>query len=918
MIKLALRGIRASIGRLILTTIAIVAGVGFVSGSFILADSLTETFDDLFTGAVEGVDGQIRLAELDFGTLDRTIPASLSDEVDALDEVGQANPVVSYGDETAMAPFAILDEDGEKIIPPGPPVVTFSWDGESNGLFTVADGEPPAGIDETVISSEYAAQADVSVGETVEMATPDGTREFLISGIVEFKATGGAWFVLFDFESGQILYDKEGEVDLIDLSRAPGVSTEDMIAAVTEVLPDGVEVIDQSEVIEQSSAEFEQIIGFLRNGLLGFALVALFVSLFIIYNTFSILVAQRLHQIGMLRAVGATKAQIRRSVVIEALAVGVIGSLLGLGLGIALAVLIKAAFQAGGVFPPTATIIAPRTIIIAFIVGIGATRISALLPAFLAGRITPIAAMRNEPPPRASRNRRIAAGSVVLGIGLVLMGVGLFGSGQEVSMVVTELGAGAVFTFVGVAMLSGLFAGPVVSLIGQPEVLGASLLGLGVLLPVLTFTIGDGAPDGVLSGISFTFKMGVSVVAAVTGLSILATAVRGGRATGLGGSAAGLEGRLARQNASRSPQRTAATATALTIGIALVSTVGVVGESIKSSFLDTLERSIDADLFIVSEAGGTFPSALADELEQVDGVAVLSRFKFNQISLGTDESGEPDVAYITSFDSSTGTELVDLDVTDGSQDGLTDDGVLVHRDEAEDRDLAVGDPVELEFPADLGTAELTVTGIFDDNSFVNSPYVLDLDVYQRFLSDDDDAFVGVIVDDGTDFATVKTDVVDITDSFSGATAQDNTELTQTVEDQIDGFITLINYLLAFALFIAFLGVINTIVLSVIERTREIGLLRAVGMTQGQIRAAIRWESVIVCLFGALLGIVLGVLFAWAAVTAIPDNVIDSVAIPYETVMFAILAAALAGVVAALLPARRAAKLNVLEAIASGE
>ncbi len=910
MIKLALRGIRASLGRLVLTTIAIVAGVGFVSGSFILADSLQATFQGIFEKANQSIDAQIQLAELEFGQDTRTIPDSLTDEVAALPEVGEATPGVNGNNAQSLTPFVVLDAQGDAVRPNGPPILALSWDGkEEEDVLTLAAGQPPVGIDQVAIDANYAEKAGVTAGDTITMSTPDGERQFTLSAVLDIPQNGGAYFVFFDFPSAQTLFDKEGQVDTIALSRASGVSTEDMIAAVDEVLPPEATVLDRSAVIEEQTADFEVIINALRIGLLVFAAIALFVGLFIIYNTFAILVNQRLQQIGMLRAIGATRGQIRLSIVVEALAVGIVGSVLGFGFGFVVAELIKAAFQAGGGFPETSTVISVRTLIVSLLVGVVATLISALIPARMAGRVSPVAAMRNEPPSRSSRRTRIAVGSVVLAIGLLALAGGLFGGGDSFALVALLLGVGAVFTFVGVAMLSVLFAGPVVDFVGRPVVLGGSLLALGVALPLLTFTVGDGLPDGIVGWLVFPIKAIVTVMAVITGAAILAGVARGGRTIGPGGSAAGLEGRLARQNAARAPQRTAATATALTIGIALVSTVGVVGESTKASVAETLSNAINAELFIYNPQGfSAFSGDLADAVEKVDGIGAVSRFRANEVRI---DGG--DVVSLAAFDAASGTEVADFDITDGSLDGLTDNGVIVFRDVAQERSLAVGDNLALEFPN--GTIEtVTVTGIFDDNSLLNSPFIVDLATYERHVTDTDDLFVGATVAEGADAEAVKTEVVTIAESFSDVSAQDTEEFLGAQEDQIDQAITLVNLLLAFALFVAFLGVVNTIVLSVVERTREIGLLRAVGMTREQVRATIRWESVIVCLFGALLGIVIGVLFAWAAVTAIPDDIIGVTAVPWETVLFAILFAALAGVVAALLPARRAAKLNVLDAI----
>ncbi len=915
LLKLSLRNIRASVGRLMLTALAITAGVGFVAGSFILADSLSDTFSSIFESAGSRTDATVQLAELAFGEDDRTLSDSIIAELEALDETAEVRPTVTIDTNSSFRPFVVLDAEGEEVIPQGPPIITFSWDGtEIEDQISLVAGTPPNGIDEVVLDSTYAEAAGVEVGQTVNFVGPDGPASFTLVGLVEFPVTGGAFFVIFDFDSAQVLYDKVGQVDTVELVAASGTTPTELIAAAQSILPPEAEVIDSEQAIEEAQSGFNDFIAIFRNVLLGFAGIALFVSLFIIYNTFAILVSQRIQQIGMLRALGATAGQIRLSIVIEAVVIGLISSLVGIFAGVGVATLIKAGFQAAGGFPETGTVVTTNTIIISFAVGTIATLFSALGPAFSASRVSPIAAMRNEKAGGSSQRRRVLIGSVVLALGLLLLGLGLFGSGLATATLLFYLAVGAILTFVGVALLSVLFAGPIVNFLGRPEVLGSSLLVLGLGLIALV-AAGSGLPDGIVSTVSFVIKMFVSGVAIITGLSILLSKSTG-RSLGLGGSAGGLEGQLAKQNAARNPQRTAATATALTIGIALVATVGTVGESLKASFSESLERGVQAELFIFDEeTNSAFPGELADQIAEIEGIENLSRFRFNEVRLGVDANGDDDIVDIAAFETSTGESLINFSVVEGSITDAGDSGVLVFTETADERGLSVGDTLAVDFP-DGESEELTVSAIFEDNSVLNSPIVFDLAIYERHVTNGDDFFVGATVADSADFESVKAQAQAVAADFSGVSALDNDEFRDGQTGQIDGLITLINFMLSFALFVAFLGVINTIVLSVIERTREIGLLRAVGTTRQQMKSMIRWEAVIVCLFGALLGIILGVLFAWAAVTAIPDDIISTLALPYETVAFAILVAALAGVVAASLPARRAARMNVLEAIAT--
>ncbi len=900
MIQLAARGVRASLGRLVLTTIAIVTGVGFVSGSFILADSLSNTLDALIASDTDTPDAQISLAKLEFGHDDRSIPDTLTAEVEALPEVGEAEAVVTY---ERLEDFAIVDDDGREIKPGFAGfVVPGVWNGEEQeeGV-SIVDGAPPAGIDQVAVSSNYAEKAGLAVGDQLTMNTAVGQRRFELATIIEVADLGRNFYLAFDFPAAQTLFDKEGQVDVIQLTRASGVSTERMVAAVEQILPEQAAVQSFDDLIAELSAGIDGQLTIVRNVLLGFAGIALFVSLFIIYNTFAILVTQRLHQIGMLRAIGATKGQVRVGVIFEAMLVGIFGSLVGVVFGYGIAYGLQFIIERASGFD-TSTVIQPRTVVVALIVGLGATTVSALLPSLLAGRVSPVAAMRSEAPSRSSARRRVATGSAVTAVGVVLLTIGLFVGGQGTSALVAELAIGSVLTFVGVALLSALFAGPFVGFVGQAPVLGAGLFGLGLAMPVLMFTIGDGT-----GGLMFGPKMVVSIVAMVTGASTFITWLRGGRRFGLGGSAGGLAGRLARQNAARSPRRTAATATALTIGIAVVSAFGVVGESLKATQGDVAARAIRADLFVGSD-DTTIDGELADRVAALDGVAEVSRIRYNEIRVGDD------VEEVAAYEADTGDRLIDFAISVGSVDGLADNGVLVYSDVADDRSLDVGDTVAVEF-VDQRTEQLVVAGIFDDNP-LEKGWVIDLSVYERHVSGTDDDVVAVSFAEGTDSEALVASVEAIGEQFASPDVLNAAEMTEDVENEANLLIWIVNSLLGLTLFVAFIGVVNTIVLSVIERTREVGLLRAVGMTQRQVKGAIRWESVMVCLFGATLGIGLGVVFAWAAVSAIPDGDIANVAIPYESVLFTVLVAVLAGVVAAVIPARRAAKLDVLDAIAT--
>ncbi len=917
--KLALRGIRAHLGRLALTFVAISLGVGFVSGSFIIKDSLAEVFDGIVSQANADVDARVQLSDVEFGETQTTIPDSLIAELEALPEVGFAEGGVALDQVNVFVP---LDKDGEQQIPKGPPILTFSWNGTREGateVFTLDEGTNP-GPGQVAIDNAQAEAIDAHAGDIVTFTTPDGLQDFEISGITRFDGAAGAWFVLFDLETAQAQYDKIGTVDAISLGAAIGTSEVELLAAVEPLLPTGTEALGNSAIIEEDSADFNQVINIIGNLLLAFALVALFVSLFIIYNTFAILVSQRIQEIGMLRAIGATANQVMSSIIFEALIVGILGSAAGILTGVGVAAAIKGLFESVGGFPETGNVITLRTIIVSLVVGILATLISAILPAWRASRVSPIAAMRNEAPSEGRTKLRTIIGGVVTTLGLAAIVAGLFG-GLSTSLLLTLLGIGAVFTFVGVSMLSALFAAPVANAIGRAPIMAVlSLLG-GVILTLLGLatTIGGVAGPGLLLADGISSSSIGAVLGGVLLVLIGVTMVRSGipaigRALALfahlpsGGPETKLV-RLARQNVARNPQRTAATATALMIGLALVTTVGVLGQSLKTTFSNTLDTAISADLFIYSATGEDIPVSLANELDQVQGIDLLARFRGEDMKIGDD------IVDMVAFETATTDRILNIDVTSGEPRELGADEVYVFKDRLEEINASIGDTFDAQF-ADGSETTFTIAGVYEDKSVVGADYVMDLATFREFYPDVEDGFLGATIAEGADTKAVKAQAIDISSSYPQVEAKDSQEFRDAQESQVNSLLALVNGLLGLALVVAFFGIVNTIVLSVLERTREIGLMRAIGMTRGQLMTTIRLEALIVCIFGAALGLALGVLFAWAAISAIPGEIISTVSIPWVLMGIILAVSAVIGVLAAFLPARRAAQLDVLEAIST--
>ena len=846
MFRLVLRGVRAHLGRLVLTLISVVVGVAFVSGSFVLADSLRSIFDQVSEDAFAGVDAQIRAVEGEINSSSADIARFSDDVVDLVTGLPEAEYV--EGGIFSFEKAYTIDAAGEVVRPLGPPVFTGSWDGPSPvSSFRLLEGEAPSG-QSVVLDPVQAEAGGFAVGDEITISLPTGEPEiFTLSGTIDFGegGTGGAYFILFDLPTTQRVLNLDGLVDSIVISAADGVSPEELVDAITPVLPEGLEAVTGDVVIGEQQEEFGSFISIFGNVLLGFAVVVLFVSTFIIYNTFATLVGQRTRQFGLLRSIGASASQIRRMVLIEASAVGVAASGLGLVGGLGVAALLKQLFSAGGgEFPDGPLEIRSRTIIAVVAVGMVVTMTSALLPAFRAARVTPLEAFRSGGRAERSMTFRLVSGSAVLVPGLILMGIGMFGDAGGTAATLGVLGIGGALTFIGVSMLSATFAGPVASAIGAP-------------------------------------------IARLRGVP----------------------GSIARGNASRNPQRTSSTATALMIGLALISGVAVLTQSILDTFDEILEESISADLFVFeANQGLEFSGVLVDQLAAIPEVDQVAGFATIEVL------ANGDAVSATGFDSSTGTSVVNMGVVDGTAE-VGADGLAVLDDRADELGLSIGDTVTVEFEDGFVT-DLELRGIFDDAAVVESDWLLDRSLTREHAIADDVAFIGLTYLPDVDPDTTRATVEDVVSAFPQLSVQDNTEFKEEAQGQISQLQIVINGLLVLCLVVAFFGIVNTMALAVLERTREIGLLRAVGMTRRQLQSSVRWEAAIISLFGALLGVALGLLLGAAAVIAIPDSFVRTIGIPWGQLIVFIFVGGLLGVIAAWFPARRAARLDVLDAIST--
>jgi putative ABC transport system permease protein len=839
---IARKSIRARWGRTLAILFAITASVSFVVGSFVLADSLRATFDDLFTELGENIDLEVRSAQ-EFDSNDARDPVDviLADAIRDIDGVLIVEP--------ALQRYAqLLDADGEVIAPAGGPTLGVSWEGD-DGIagVTIKDGRPPTGLDELAIDKATADSQGFAIGDRVAYLTDVGRFDGTITatiGLGSGDSFGGAQVVALDLDTALVNFGADGKVDAIDIQVTEGADIPTVQQAIEEILPPQTEVVTGEQVAQETADQINEFVGVFGTGLLIFAFITAFVSGFIINNVFQITIGQRLRELALLRAVGASGRQVRGMIAGEAFILGVVATILGVFGGIAVANLLILLFNAAGAgFPDTQTVLQVRTVIIAMIVGVGITMASVIMPSRKASRIPPVAAMRPELGFVAMRTRRLVGGAIATVAGLVLFVIGLFLRPGGTMGLIALAGGGALLLFLGIASLSSTIAGPVTRAIGWP--------------------------------IQKLFKV---------------------------------PGALARENVARAPRRTSSSASALMIGVALVSSSAVFASSLRASLVNTLESAITADYIVTDNSFQGLSPIVSEtlagvaELEAVTPVRAIS----GQVDGGTKNFGAVDAV---AFE-----KLVDPDLIDGTIADLGLNELLLHRDPASDLDAEVGSVIDVTFQNGVRQS-LTVAGIYGDATFGN--WLIGLDTLAE-ISDAParDFFVIGKLADGVDPATGDAAVAAAMDPFPQANVQTNAEFLDAQEAQINQLLLIITLLLAFAILIAILGISITLALGVFERTREIGLLRAVGMNKRQTRRSVRWEAVIVSIFGALVGIVVGTFLGVVLSLAVPDDVISRLAFNPAIIVAILVGAVIAGLVAALYPSYKASNMNVLEAIAT--
>ena len=841
MFRLSLKMTLARKGRLLLTSLAIILGTSFLSGTTIFSDTINSTFDRLFTDVFRDVDAYVRSTDsVDTGFGEQRAPSAVS----ALDTILKVKGVsAAVGDMQSYA--RVIDKDGKPIgQDQGPPTFGGIASESMAGLWSVEDGRLAVGPKEMMLDRETAEKGKFEIGDTVRVNALSGTREFTLVGIANYgdvSSPGGATFALFDQPTASEFLLKPGFVDAFLIKGDGTLSDEELAKAIDAALPADakLETLTGAEITEETTSQIKTVLGFFTTFLTAFSYIALGIGCFVIYNVFSITAAQRQRESALLRAIGASRRQVTNSLLVEALIVGVLGSVIGFVAGIGLSRALSALLNAIGLEIPTSGLtIETGAITRTVLIGTVITILSAILPALRSGRVPPVAAMRDTALDTVQKlTRRVAIGLVLISAGAV----GLFAAMNDAPVAI--LGLGVLGVFAGVLVIGPALSKPVAVLLGKP----------------------------------------VATLRGVTGA-------------------------MSQQNAARNPKRTARTAAPVLIGVALVTAFTALAASIKSEIRESIGSSFRGDyaLSVNSRGFGGIPISITDQLTQLAEVDKATGVGFIAAKVG-DES-----PFVLVFNPKTSDGLYDLEMVEGAQKGLTKNEILVEADKALDKNLSVGSSVQVTL-VDGRSMQLTVAGTYTD-AYGN--YAVSRELFEGSNTPLFDSFVYIKSADGVSDESARTAISAVSEDLGIGKLESRDEYIDTQAGQVDQFLALIYGLLFLSVIIAIVGIIITLLLSVFERRREIGLLRAVGMTRSQVRTMVRWESVITSLFGAVTGVVLGILTGIVIVVSLNDSGFSAFTLPIANTIIILVGAFVIGVIAAVFPAWRATRTNIISSIAS--
>jgi putative ABC transport system permease protein len=851
-IKVALKGLAGRKLRASLSAFAIILGVAMVSGTFVLTDTMNGAFDSIITQSYKNAD-VIVSGKTAFNTDSNgnavqppSFPEAVLAKIKKLPDVNAAAGSLT-DDKTKL-----VGRDGKVVGGHGAPNLAFSVDPGGDQRFNplvLTAGTWPRGANQVAIDTGTASKAHYAVGDTIGIQSRGPVQHFQVAGIVKLPGVsiGGATMSVFDVPTSQKLFHRAGKLDVIRVQAKSGVSTPQLLAEIKPLLPATVQATDVAAQVKKDKKSVS-FTSFIKYFLLAFAGIALFVGSFVIANTLSITIAQRVREFATLRTLGATRRQILRAVVLEALVVGTLASVAGLFFGLGLAKGLNALFKAIGFDLPTAgTIFATRTIIVSLLVGIVITLVASLRPALRATRVPPIAAVREGatlPPGRFARLTPILA-LLTLALGILLLGYGVLGHGLSTTNRLSSLGFGVVLLFFGVSSNAARLVRPLASILGWP-------------------------------------------------------------ATRIGGAA----GLLARDNTMRNTKRTASTASALMIGLALVTFVAILGQGIRTSFESAVDQLLRGDYALTATDTFTPLSVSAQkQLAKAPNLTAISGVRAGSVRVfGSTENltgGDTNLAKVIHLDWQQGSTSVP------AQLGL--DGAFVDHKFAKKHHLAIGSPIMLTTPSNH-TLTVHVKGVFKLPNG-GSPFghvTISNALFDANYPSPENEMVFVKVRGGVTDANTK--ILDQqVKGFADAKIQTSSQFKKNFERPINRILILLYVLLLLSVIVSLFGIVNTLVLTVFERTREIGMLRAVGMTRWQTRWMICYESIATALIGGVLGMAVGVFLALLVTHALSSEGIVF-AVPWVSIVLFVILTILVGIVASIFPARRAARLNVLAAL----
>ena len=847
MLKASLKSLWARKVSLLLSTLAIVLGTAFVGGSFTFTDMLNSAFQGIVSGASADVNVQPKNSFDAMAVTDATLTPQVVAKVKEVEGVQDAYGTVGAND------AYLLGKNGKPMTMGAPGVATNYLDapaaGGQQGL-VMKSGHAPNGPNEVVIDPGSLEKLGAQLGDTVKIYTSgkQGVISKTIVGTALYGSkgsTGGATYAIFDTATAQQLFlDGKDAYQGIWVVTKPGADPKTVADAVAKALPSGWEAMTGKEIGEKLNEMMASGLKFITYMLLVFAGIALLVGSFLIVNTFTILVAQRARELALFRSIGASRSQVRTSVLIEAVVLGLVGSTLGLLLGFALAFGISRLFGNIGLdISGAAMRLTPEAVIWTYAVGMIVTLVAAMVPAIRASRVPPVAAMSGDfASGQSGLGWRAGLGGALTAVGAATLLYGLFGNPSFNRLY--AIGGGAIAVLLGAAAVSPILGAPVIWLLGR--------LNMGLF---------------------------------------------------------GATGRLAEVNSARNPRRTAITASALMVGLALVTALGLVASSVNASTTKAISANMRSDYVVQSMNGMPFSPAIGDDMAKVSGVDQVYRLRFTPAQV------EGQTAYLGAMTPASFDKILKQSVAAGSLSDFRKNTVLVRDEYAKEKGWSVGKTLTSQI--NNQDVPLTVAGTFTMERSASLGNVLTtIDTLDAVGMRTMDSFLAIDLKPGADKAAVQTQLDKLVEPLPLVSVQDQKAYADAQAGQINMVLYIFYALLGLAIVIAIFGIINTLGLSIIERTREIGLLRAVGLNKGQVRRMIVLESTTISLLGAALGIGLGLLFGFALQRAMADQGLTELALPWPQIAISVVVALVVGVLAGLWPAVRATNLDVLKAIAT--